>query len=139
MAGEPLYTPIVREPELQRVAAAARAILAEFDRLRQAVGHRPDLLAHLLAGRALVADDEHGRQHGVVGQADGLRWAELDRLAEVAWSAVDADQHADVGTWHQGCVDCEVLLAVARIRARNRYRTVGPGTHGREQPPKEKP
>jgi hypothetical protein len=134
MDSEPRYTPIVREPELQRVTAAARAVLAELERLRDIIGHRPTLLAHLLAGRALVADDEHGRRHGVVGQADGLHWSELDRLAGAAESAVDAGAHAGPGTWHPNCPECEVLAAVARIRARHRYRTVGPRPRPESKP-----
>ncbi len=79
---QPPYVPIVREPELQRLAAAGRAVLAELSRLHDAVGHRPDLLAGLYAARALVADDEHGWRHGLVVQADSLRWTELERLAD---------------------------------------------------------
>ena len=123
---QPPYVPIVREPELQRLAAAGRAVLAELSRLHDAVGHRPDLLAGLYAARALVADDEHGWRHGLVVQADSLRWTELERLAELVAPHLDADRHAGAGSWHVDCPQCQALLTVARIRARYRYRTVNP-------------
>ena len=75
------FIPIVREPDLPRLTAARRAIEAEIPRLRALPHVRDDILATLYAGRALVADDEHGRQHGFVVQADGLLWPELDDLA----------------------------------------------------------
>jgi hypothetical protein len=34
-----------------------------------------------VASRALNADDDHGREHGLVSQADQLRWPELQALA----------------------------------------------------------
>lgn len=119
---------IVREPDLRRLAEATRAVLAEFDRLRELVGHRPDVLAHLYAGRAVRADDDHGRALGLVVQADELRWSELDQLVRLAEAALDGDRHGGVGTWHPRCADCEAVLAMARIRSRHRYRTVGPAT-----------
>jgi len=125
---EPEYVRIVREPDLRRLAEATRAVLAEFERLRELVGHRPDVLAHLYAGRAIRADDDHGRARGFVVQADELRWRELDQLVRFAETAVDAGAHGGVGTWHRDCAECEAVLAMARIRARHRYRTVGPGT-----------
>jgi hypothetical protein len=122
---------IVREPELRRLAAATRAVLAEFERVRELVGHRPDLLAHLYAGRAVRADDEYGRGSGLVIQADELRWAEVERLVRVAEEHLDAAGHAGVGTWHPGCADCEAVLAVARIRSRYRFRSVGSSERSR--------
>lgn len=127
MQEQPPYDRIVREPDLRRLAAATRAVLREFDRLRELIGHRPEILAHLYAGNAVRADDDHGRAAGLVVQADVLRWSELDQLVRLAESQVDTDQHAGVGTWHPGCPDCQAVLAIARIRARHRYRTVGPG------------
>jgi hypothetical protein len=121
------YVPIVREPDARRLAAAARALLAEFDRLRELVGHRPEILAHLYAGSAVRADDDHGRSAGLVIQADELRWSELEELVRLAEAQLEPGQHAGLGTWHPGCPDCQAVLAVARIRARHRYRTVGPG------------
>ncbi len=120
------YVPIVREPELPRLTAAARALEPELDRLRAAVSDRPDLLAGLYAGRALAADDEHGRREGVVVQADGILWVELDDLARLAEPALDPAQHAGPGTWHPHCPDCRGALAAARVRSHRRYRTVGP-------------
>jgi hypothetical protein len=128
MDEQPPYVPIVREPDLRRLAAAARAVLAEFDRLRELVGHRPEILAHLYAGRAVRADDDHGRSQGFVVQADELRWSELEQLVRVAESHVDTGGHGGAGGWHRDCPDCAAVLALARIRARHRYRTVGPGT-----------
>jgi hypothetical protein len=121
------YVPIVREPELPRLAAAARAIEAELERLREVAVDRPDLLAGLYAGRALVADDEHGRRHGLVIQADGMLWAELEELARLAAPALDPARHAGPGTWHPACPDCRGALAAARVRSHRRFRTVGPG------------
>jgi hypothetical protein len=126
MDEQPPYVSIVREPDLRRIAAATRALLAEFERLRELVGHRPEILAHLYAGSAVRADDDHGREHGLVIQADEMRWSELDQLVRLAESQVDTGQHAGVGTWHQDCPDCQAVLAIARVRARHRYRTVGP-------------
>jgi hypothetical protein len=126
MEEQPRCVPIVREPDLPRIAAATRAVLAEFERLRDLTGHRPDILARLYAGRALTADDDHGRAHGLVVQADELRWAELEHLVRLAESRLEPGQHADVGTWHQDCPDCQAVLAIGRIRARHRYRTVSP-------------
>jgi len=124
---EPPYVPIVREPDLPRMAAAARAIEAELERLRAVVADRPDLLAGLYAGRALAADDDHGRRHGLVVQADGLRWVELQDLVRLAGPALDPAQHAGPGTWHPNCPDCRGALAAARVRSHRRFRTVGPG------------
>jgi hypothetical protein len=122
----PGYVPIVREPDLRRLAAASRAVLAEFERVRELVGHRPEILAHLYAGSAVRADDDYGRSAGLVIQADELRWAELDELVRFAEAQVEAGQHGGSGAWHPGCRDCQAVLAMARIRSRHRYRTVGP-------------
>lgn len=121
------FVPIVREPDLPRLAAAGRAVEAEMRRLRDMVADRPDLLAWLYAGRALVADDDHGRRHGVVVQADGLLWAELEDLADLAEPALDPTRHAGTGTWHPDCPRCRGAQAAARVRSRRRYRTIGPG------------
>lgn len=120
------YVSIVREPDLRRLAAAARAIEAELERLRSVAADRPGMLAGLYAARAVVADDEHGRGAGLVVQADGLRWTELDELARLAEPALDPTRHAGAGTWHPHCPDCRGALAAARVRAHRRYRTVGP-------------
>jgi hypothetical protein len=122
----PRYVPIVREPDVRRLAVATRAVLAEFDRLRELVGHRPEILAHLYAGGAVRADDDHGRAAGLVIQADELRWSELDELVRLADAQLQPGEHAGLDTWHPGCPDCQAVLAIARIRARHRYRTVGP-------------
>jgi hypothetical protein len=121
------FIPIVREPELPRLAAARRAIEAEIPRLRSLPHVRDDILAVLYAGRALVADDEHGRQHGLVIQADGLLWAELDDLATLVEPILDPRRHAGPGTWHPDCPACRAAQAAARLRTHRRYRTVGPG------------
>jgi hypothetical protein len=126
MQEQPRYVPIVREPDLTRIAAATRAVLAEFDRLRELTGHRPDILARLYAARAVAADDDHGAARGLVVQADELRWAELDQLVRLAEAQLEPGRHADVGTWHQDCPDCQAVLAIGRIRARHRYRSVSP-------------
>jgi hypothetical protein len=128
VAEQPGYLPIVREPDVRRLAAATRAVLAEFDRLRELVGHRPEILAHLYAGTAVRADDDHGRSAGLVVQADELRWSELEELVRLAEAQLVPGQHAGLGSWHPGCADCQAVLAVARIRARHRYRTVGTGS-----------
>jgi hypothetical protein len=123
---QPPYVRIVREPELPRLTAAARALEPELERLRAAVQDRSDLLAGLYVARALAADDEHGRQHGVVVQADGMFWAELDDLARLAEPALDPARHGGPGTWHPRCPDCRGALAAARVRSHRHYRTVGP-------------
>jgi hypothetical protein len=120
------YVSIVREPDLRRLAAAARAIEPELERLHSAAAGRLDLLAGLYASRAIVADDEYGRGAGLVIQADGLRWAELDELARLVEPQLDPTRHAGAGTWHPHCPDCRGALAAARIRTHRRYRTVGP-------------
>lgn len=120
------FIPIVREPELPRLAAARRAIEAEIPRLRSLPHVRDDLVAALYAGRALVADDEHGRQHGVVIQADGLLWAELDDLATLVEPLLDPRRHAGPGSWHPDCSSCRAAQAAARLRTHRRYRTIGP-------------
>ena len=120
------YVPIVREPELPRVVAAARALEPELERLRQAVGERTDLLATLYASRALAADDEHGRIHGLVIQADGLLWPELADLARLAGPALDPARHGGTGTWHPDCPDCRGAVAAARVTSYHRYRTIAP-------------
>lgn len=125
MQPEP-YVPIVREPELPRVSAAARALRPDLEGLRAAVGDRTDLLAGLYASRALAADDRHGRGHGLVVQADGLLWQELADLAWLAEPSLDPSRHGGTGTWHPGCRECSGALAAARVAAWHRYRTVGP-------------
>jgi hypothetical protein len=122
------YVPIVRAPELPRVSAAARALAPDLEDLRAAVGHRTDLLAGLYASRALAADDEHGRGHGLVVQADGLLWPELTDLAWLASPALDPARHGGTGTWHPGCRECRGALAAARVAAWRRYRTIGPSS-----------
>ena len=62
---------IVREPDLPRIAAASRALLAELIRPRPSGQWATDHLALMLASRALNADD-HGRETGLVIQADGI-------------------------------------------------------------------
>ncbi len=134
MEEQPRYVRIAREPDLPRIAAATRAVLAEFERLRDLTGHRPEVLARLYAGRAVAADDDHGRAHGLVVQADELRWTELEHLVRLAETRLEPGQHADVGTWHQDCPDCQAVLAIGRIRARHRYRTVSPRPPPRPPP-----
>lgn len=121
------FVPIVREPDLPRLTAAGGAIRAEMDRLAAAGVDRADLVAGLFAARALVADDDHGRGHGMVVQADGLRWSELEDLVGLARSELDPARHAGTGTWHPDCPACSGAQAAARIRNHRRYRTVGPG------------
>jgi hypothetical protein len=128
------FVPIVREPDLPRVTAAGTAVRAEMDRLTAAGvdrADRADLVAGLYAARALVADDDHGREHGVVVQADGLLWAELEDLVELTAQSgcqvLDPARHAGTGTWHPNCPACRGAQAAARIRTHRRYRTIGPG------------
>jgi hypothetical protein len=122
------FVPIVREPDLPRLTAAGGAVRAEIDRLAAAgLVDRADLAAGLYAARALVADDKHGRAHGLVVQADGLRWSELEDLVGLAGAELDPARHAGTGTWHPGCAACSGAQAAARIRRHRRYRTVGPG------------
>lgn len=120
------FVPIVREPDLPRLAAAGRAIEAELERLRGVRIPRDDLVAALYAARAVVADDDHGRRHGVVIQADGLLWAELDDLVGLAEPALDPRRHAGPASWHLDCAGCRGAQAAARVRAHRRYRTIGP-------------
>jgi hypothetical protein len=120
------FIPIVREPDLRRLAAARRAIEDEIPRLRDLPHVRDDILAALYGRRAVVADDEHGRQHGLVIQADALLWVELDDLARIAEPVLDPRAHAGPGTWHTDCPHCRGAQAAARIRSHRRYRTIGP-------------
>jgi hypothetical protein len=120
------FIPIVREPDLPRLAAAGRAIEAEAPRLAGLPPDRIDVVAAIYAERALVADDDHGRAHGLVVQADGLLWAELDDLARLVAPLLDERQHAGPGSWHADCPGCRGAQAAARIRTHRRYRTVGP-------------
>jgi hypothetical protein len=96
-----------------RDGAADAAVLAEMQRLAVIVGDRPDLLAHLYAGAAIRADDEHGRSNDLVIQADELRWADVQhllRLAEAELTACpDADRH------NSACPSCTLAATVARI------------------------
>ena len=89
---------IVREPDLPRIAAAARAVLAEMTRPRPSGQWTDEFLAPAFAGRAIAADDDHGREHGMVTQADGLRWDELDALADLTATALDVAGHGGAGT-----------------------------------------
>ncbi len=120
------FIPIVREPDVARLAAAQRAVLTEIARLKDLPPGRTDILSALYGGAAVVADDEHGRGHGLVIQADGLIWAELDDLARIVEPVLDPGRHAGPGTWHPDCVGCRGAQAAARIRTHRRYRTVGP-------------
>jgi hypothetical protein len=124
------FIPIVREPELPRLTAAGRALEVEIPRLRDLPADRDDVRAAIYAARALVADDDHGRAHGIVVQADGLLWPELDDLARLAEPVLDPGRHAGPGTWHPDCPDCRGAQAAARIRTHRRYRTVGPPRTG---------
>jgi hypothetical protein len=119
------YVPIVREPDVRRMTVAARAVLDEFDRVRDLVGHRPEILAYLYAGSAVRSDDDHGRGSGLVVQADEMRWSELEELVRLAEAQLASGRHAGLGHWHPDCRDCQAVLAIARIRARYRYRTIG--------------
>lgn len=121
------FIPIVREPDLPRLAAAGRAVEAEIPRLRGLPPDRTDVLSSIYAARALAADDDHGRDHGLVVQADGLLWVELDDLARLAEPVLDPGRHAGPGAWHLDCPGCRGAQAAARIRSHRRYRTVGPG------------
>ncbi|MEN3361522.1 MAG: hypothetical protein V7637_5504 [Mycobacteriales bacterium] len=100
-----------------RLAAASEAVLADLERLERLVRNRPELLAHLHSRNAILADDDHGRDRGLVVQADELRWSELAELARLAGARVDQDGHAAAGGWHQNCPACQAAAAIARIRA----------------------
>jgi hypothetical protein len=121
------FVPIVREPDLPRLTAAGAAVRVELDRLSAAGVDRADVVAGLYAARAVVADDQHGREHGLVVQADRLRWDELEDLVGLAGPVLDPARHAGTGTWHPACPACRGAQAAARIRNHRRYRTVGPG------------
>ena len=121
-------TIIVREPDLPRIAAATRAILGELARPRPAGQWATDYLAPALASRAVNADDDHGREHGKVIQADELRWPELQALAEVVKPVLDFDRHMTTNAVHADCWQCTAIQAYRRIVNYSRYRTVGPNT-----------
>jgi hypothetical protein len=121
-------TIIVREPDLPRIAAATRAVLGELARPRPAGQWDTQYLAPALASRAINADDDHGREHGVVIQADQLRWPELQALAEVVKPVLDFDRHMTTNAVHSGCEQCTAIQAYRRIVNYSRYRTVGPNT-----------
>jgi hypothetical protein len=121
----PGFVPIVREPDVRRLTVASRAVLAEYERVRELVGHRPKMLAYLYGASAVRADDDLGRESGLVVQADELRWDELVELIRVAEEQLAIARHAGLDDWHPGCRDCQAVLAIARIRARYHYRTVG--------------
>lgn len=120
------FVPIVREPDLPRLSAAKRAVEAEIERLRDLPPDRADILAALYGSAAVVADDDHGRVHGAVIQADGLRWAELDDLARLAEPLLDPRAHAGPAAWHLDCAGCRAAQAASRIVAHRHYRTIGP-------------
>ena len=126
--GVPEPVRIVREPDLPRITAAARAIAAEMIRPRPSGMWTPEFLAPAFASRALAADDDHGRAHCVVVQADGLSWDEIDALAELTLPVLDAARHGGVGSGHPRCPSCTAIGAYRRIAAHRRYRTVGPDT-----------
>ena len=121
-------TIIVREPDLPRIGAATRAILGELARPRPAGQWATDYLAPALASRALNADDDHGREHGLVIQADELRWAELQALAEIVRPVLDFHRHMATNAVHADCQQCTAIQAYRRIVNYSRYRTVGPNT-----------
>jgi hypothetical protein len=121
-------TIIVREPDLPRIAAATRAVLGELGRPRPAGQWASEYLAPMLANRALDADDDHGREHGLVIQADELRWPELEALAETVKAVLDFDRHMTTNAVHAECLQCTAIQAYRRIANYSRYRTVGPHT-----------
>ena len=123
-------TIIVREPDLPRIAAATRAVLGELARPRPAGQWDTQYLAPALASRAINADDDHGREHGLVIQADELRWPELQALAEVVKPVLDFDRHMTTNAVHPDCHQCTAIQAYRRIVNYSRYRTVGPNTPG---------
>ena len=124
---------IVREPDLPRIAAASRALLAELIRPRPSGQWATDHLAPMLASRALNAGDNHGREQGFVIQPDGIRWPELLVFAELAAEVLDFDRHMTTNAVHADCPQCTAIQAYRRILSYNRYRTVGPNT---PRPPK---
>lgn len=124
----PEPTVIVREPDFARIAAATRAILTELTRARPAGQWATEHLGPMLAGEALAADDDHGRAHDRVVQADGLRWPELLVLAEVVAPALDFDRHMTTNAVHADCGQCTAIQAHRRILGHLRHRTIGPAT-----------
>jgi hypothetical protein len=119
---------IVREPDLPGIAAATRAVLAELTRARPAGQWATDHLAPMLAGNAIAADDDHGRTHDYVVQADKLRWPELLVLADVIVPALDFDRHMTTNAVHTDCPQCTAIQAHRRITGYLRHRTIGPDT-----------
>jgi hypothetical protein len=81
-----------------------------------------------VASRALNADDDHGREHGLVSQADQLRWPELQALAEVVKPMLGFDRHMTTNALRSGCRQFTAIQAYRRIVNYSRYRTVGPNT-----------
>ena len=73
-----------------------------------------EYLAPMFASRALAADDDHGRSAGLVVQADGLRWDELNALAAVSAAMLDWERHSGAGTWHPNCAVC--IRVFTRLR-----------------------
>ena len=121
---EPVH--IVREPDPLWIGAATRAVLAELTRPRPSGQWGPEYLAPIVATSAVAADDDHGRAHGAVVQADELRWEELYALADLIASALDLEHHGGAGTWHPDCSACVAITAHNRLTAHKRYQTVGP-------------
>jgi hypothetical protein len=122
----PEPTLIVRDPDLPRINAATRAVLAELTRPRPSGQWDPEYLAPILATNAIAADDDHGRAHELVVQADGLRWDQLYALTDVISSALDLEHHGGAGNWHPDCPACTGITAHGRITAHKRYQTIGP-------------
>ncbi|MGI8668207.1 MAG: hypothetical protein ACR2N4_19620 [Jatrophihabitans sp.] len=92
-----------------RGQAAAAALLAVREELRDRISPNHPLAPRLYAGRIVENDDEHGGRAGLVVQGDGLRWQTIDGLLNMAlYGMLMHRELAHAGQLRgPGCAVCE--------------------------------
>jgi hypothetical protein len=106
-----------RAAETERLQAVGRGVDQERVRITDRLGNHatPDVTARMYAQAAVLADDSHGRQHGLIVQADTIGWDELTDLRTLLAGFADPTAHGGPGSTHPDCIACDAATAYQRL------------------------
>lgn len=106
-----------RETEAERIRAVSQGVEQQRARVIDQLGNQatPQMIARIYARAAVAADDTHGRQHGLITQADHLRWDDLSDRRTLLAGFANPTAHGGPDCSHPGCSACDAALAYQRL------------------------